>query len=105
MRGWLNIELVLGILLVTSFTSVGLIALWAATSPRHWFLRIAALVAFLAPLLMIRAYELFLIFAFESALIVFVIVLGRRGPWNKANWKWPRVSISVGGALLGTAII
>lgn len=33
----LTIELVLAVLLVASFTSVGLVALWGETSPRHWF--------------------------------------------------------------------
>ncbi|MEX2316063.1 MAG: hypothetical protein WD669_02855 [Pirellulales bacterium] len=40
MRDWLTIELVLGVLLVTSFTCVGLLSLWAATSLRHWFAQI-----------------------------------------------------------------
>ncbi len=57
MRDWLTIELVLATLLVTSFTCVGLVALWGATSPRHWFVRTAVVLAMLSPLLLRPMYE------------------------------------------------
>jgi hypothetical protein len=82
MRDWLTIELVLGTLLVTSFTCVGLVALWAATSPRHWFLRTVVVLAPLSPLLAVPAYEPFLIFALQ----VFVIVIGVQC-WPSLNWR------------------
>jgi hypothetical protein len=60
MREWLSIELVLATLLVTSFTCIGLLAVWAATSRWHWFVRVAVVLAVLAPFLLIPAHELFL---------------------------------------------
>jgi len=70
MREWVTIELVVGALLVTSFTTVGLIALWAATSRWHWFLRIAVVLALISPILLVPAYEPFLVFAIETCAIV-----------------------------------
>jgi hypothetical protein len=78
MRDWLTIELVLGALLVTSFTCVGLVALWAATAPRHWFLRTAVVLAVLSPLLAVPAYEPFLVFAIQACVIVAGVKLR---PW------------------------
>jgi hypothetical protein len=67
---FLTTELVLGALLVTSFTSMGLIALWAATSRWHWFVRWAVVLATLSPLLAVPPYEPFLIFALQAGVIV-----------------------------------
>ncbi|HEX2475890.1 MAG TPA: hypothetical protein VHK01_14155 [Lacipirellulaceae bacterium] len=69
MPDWLMIQLVLAVLLVTSFTCVGLLALWAATSPRHWFVRAAAVVAALLPLLLVPAYEPLVVFALQSVIV------------------------------------
>ena len=41
-------ELALAVLICTSLTCVGLLALWAATSPWHWFLRTAIFVGMLS---------------------------------------------------------
>ncbi len=65
-------ELVLAVLLVSSFTCVGLLALWAATSQRHWFVRVAMFVGVLSLLLLIPAYEPFVAFAVQG----FVTALG-----------------------------
>lgn len=78
MRDWLTIELVLAVLLVTSFTCVGLLALWAATSPRHWFVRTVAVLAVLSPLLLVPACEPFLAFVLQAVVVVF----GTR------IWRW-----------------
>jgi hypothetical protein len=70
MRDWLTIDLVLGTLLVTSFTCVRLVALWAATSPRNLFVRTAVLDAVLSPLLVVvSALALFVVFAIQRILI------------------------------------
>jgi len=70
MRDWLTIELVLAVLLVTSFTCVGLVALWAATSPRHWFVRTAVVLAILSPLMLIPAYEPLVVFLIQFIFVV-----------------------------------
>jgi hypothetical protein len=79
MRNLLTIELVLGALLVTSYTCVGLAALWAAMSPRHWFLRAAVVFTALSPLLLVPALELFLVFALQAVTIVTGVAI----------WNWP----------------
>jgi hypothetical protein len=70
MRDLFLMEIVLAALLVSSFTIVGAVALWAATSPRHWFARASVVVAFLSPLLLIPAYEPFLTLSLEAAFVV-----------------------------------
>jgi len=82
MHDWLTIELVLGTLLVTSFTCVGLVALWAATSPRHWFIRTAVVLAALAPLLAVPAYEPFLALSLQACVIVAGVQIW---PWVKRS--------------------
>jgi hypothetical protein len=83
MREWLTIEVALGTLLVTSFTCVGLVALWAATSPRHWFLRTAVVVAFLSPLLLIPACEPFLTFMIQAGIVVGGVIAWRRATFSR----------------------
>jgi hypothetical protein len=78
MHDWLTIELVLAVLLVTSFTCNGLLALWAATSTRHWFVRTATLLGALSPLLLVRAYEPFVVFVAQSSVIAFGVFAYRR---------------------------
>ena len=78
MADWLNIELVLGVVMVTSFVSVGLLTLWAATSPRHWLLRCAAVLGVLSPLLMVPAYELWIVFALEACVVMTGVL----------SWRW-----------------
>jgi hypothetical protein len=78
MREWLTIELVLSTLLVTSFTCVGLLALWAAKSERHWFVRTAIVFIVLSPLLAVPALEPFVVFAIQSAVVAFGVMLYRR---------------------------
>jgi len=48
-------EIALTVLLVSSLTCVGLLALGAATSQRHWFVRTAAFVGVLSLLLLVPA--------------------------------------------------
>ena len=70
MDNWLPLELVFGTLIVTSFTCNGLLALWAATSPRHWFVRGAAVLALLSPLLLIPAYEPWIALTLQALIVV-----------------------------------
>lgn len=63
-------QFVLAVILVTSFTVVGLLALWAAASPRHWLLRTTVVLVVLSPLLMIPAYEPWIVFALQACVIV-----------------------------------
>jgi hypothetical protein len=70
MRELLTMEVVLAALLVSSFTIVGVVALWAATSPGPWFVRAIVVIGILLPLLLIPAYEPFLTLALEAAFVV-----------------------------------
>lgn len=63
-------ELALATLLVSSLTSIGLLALWAATSPRHWFLRTAVFLGVVSLLLLIPAYEPWVAFVLQGAVVV-----------------------------------
>lgn len=82
MRDWLTIELVLGTVLVASFTSIGLLALWAATSPRHWFFRAAGLLAAISPLMLVPAYEPLIVFALQAC---FVVAGSRVWHWRRGE--------------------
>jgi hypothetical protein len=73
----LSIDLMLATLLVTTFTSVGMLALWIATSPRHWFIRTAAAFALLSPLLLTPAYEPILTFGLVFAIVTCGIAIYR----------------------------
>src|SRR5262245_33963068 len=54
-----------------------LVAVWAATSDRHWFLRILALWAAIMLMVPIRAWEPAWLFGLSSPLIVGFILMGR----------------------------
>jgi hypothetical protein len=62
-------ENALAVLLTSAHATTGLMALWAALSPRHWFLRTAAFLAMLTPLLFVPAYEPFIALAIEGAVV------------------------------------
>jgi hypothetical protein len=69
MRAWLTIDLVLGTLLVASFTCVGVLALWAAASPCHWFIRATVVLVALSPMLLVPAYEPIVAFALQCLVV------------------------------------
>lgn len=103
MRDWLTIELVVGTLLVSLFSSVGLLALWAATSSRHWFLRASVLLAALSPLLLVPAYEPLLILALEAATVALGVKLWQ---WlAKTNRVQGTIHFSLKSLLLLTPIV
>ncbi|TWT85844.1 hypothetical protein Pla123a_06510 [Posidoniimonas polymericola] len=68
------------LLLFTTLTSVGLIAAWAATSTRHWFVRTMAFLAVASLPLLIPAYEMFVAFVLQGL----VVALGVQA------WRWRR---------------
>jgi hypothetical protein len=70
-------QMALAILLTSTLTTNGLIALWAATSHRHWFLRTALYVACVSPLLWIPAFEPFIGFVLQGAIIAAGVQAGR----------------------------
>lgn len=71
-------ELALAVLLVSCFTSVGLLAIWAATSERHWFLRYGAFFAVVAISLLIPAYEVFIALAIQGFVVIFGVISSYR---------------------------
>ena len=67
------------ILTVTSITWVGLLAIWAGASRRHWFLRAGVFVGVLSLLLLIPAYEPFVAFTLQGAVVAVGVKLYRCG--------------------------
>jgi hypothetical protein len=78
MQNRLSPDVVVGAVFVTSFTAVGLMVLWLAHSRRHWFLKTAIFAFSLLPLLVVPAYELFLIFTLEAGTIAAGVLLWQR---------------------------
>jgi len=87
--------LVVGTLLVTTFTSVGLLGLWATTSRWHWFLRTGIALVVLSPLLLIPAYEPLLLLVVQLAVVAVGVVAYR--------WRCRRESRRGVGAREGNA--
>lgn len=61
-------------LIVSASSLVGLLAIWAARSQRHWFVRIAVVACPIALLAAVPAYELVLIFLSEVAAVALPFV-------------------------------
>lgn len=66
---------ILVVLIWTTFSVSGLVDLWAGLSQRHWFLRMMVVVGFITLPLMVSAYELVLIFLFQSALTTLPLLI------------------------------
>lgn len=79
MQNLLTVELLVAVLLVTTFTSVGLLGLWAATSRWHWFLRVVVVLGVLSILLLRPMYEPFFIFLTQVGTIAPGVALCRHG--------------------------
>ena len=73
-----KLEPVIVLLIVTSVTTVGILSIWAALSPRHWFLRTAVFLAALAPLAFVPAYEPFIAFVVQGAVVACGVTF----------WRW-----------------
>ncbi len=76
--------------IVAAASAQGLLALWAATSRTHWFVRALAVWCGVMLLVPIRAYEPAAIFALSGPLIVAVIVLSR---WGRQKYSLPEKGI------------
>jgi hypothetical protein len=110
-----TLELLLGTLLVTSFTCVGLFALLAATSPRHWFLRAATILAGLTPFFLIPAYEPIVAFGLQSIVVAAGVFAFRQrtGHYSLSSQldeaaqvkPPPHLRFSLSSMLLGTVIV
>lgn len=87
MDDWLIIDSTLAVLLFSSFVCIGLLALWAAESPVHWFARSMVLAAVVSLPLLIPARELPALFAIEALVVVLGAVFWR---W----WKGRRQNVS-----------
>jgi hypothetical protein len=71
------------IILISALTTVGLIAVWAATSLGNWFWRTMAFLGAMSPLLLIPAYEPFVAFVIQGAVVAGGVKIAR---W-RANRK------------------
>jgi len=72
----------LALILASTAAFQSLIALWAATSPRHWFWRALAMWGAVMALVPIRAYQPAIVFAISSPLIVAAIMAIR---WRRQS--------------------
>ncbi len=88
------------ILLVSLLTSVGLLAIWAATSRAHWFWRTMLFLAALTPLLLIPAYEPFLAFVIQGAVVAAGIQLVKWRAARKRSEPFFRTRFSLRTILL-----
>jgi len=70
--------------IVAAVTAQGLLALWAATSRVHWFVRALAVWCGVMLLVPIRAYEPAAIFALSGLFILAILLVAR--------WRWQRPS-------------
>ncbi|MBA4104414.1 MAG: hypothetical protein C0485_01560 [Pirellula sp.] len=74
-------QIALAILLVSTLTTNGLFALWAATSRRHWFVRTAIYLASISSLLLVPAYEPFIALTRQATVISGGVALRRM--WDR----------------------
>jgi len=78
---------------------VGIVALWAAASRRHWFLRTAVVLAVVTAPLLIPAYEITFEAAVQSLVIAIGVAIWRIVRWRRENSEpfidslRPRVSL------------
>jgi hypothetical protein len=81
------------LLLATWFAAISLLALWAATSSYHWFIRAIVALCGTALWLAVPAYEPVIVFGFET-LLVAIGVWAYRGRQKNLSTQ----SLSAGGA-------
>lgn len=87
---WFSIMSV--VVLVTAYSLVGLVAIWGALGRGHWFLRIAAVLFFLAPWLAAPDYRFWVAFFVQST-VALVALLGIRGLRTSADSMQPTFSL------------
>lgn len=66
------------VVLVTAYSLVGLVAVWGALGRGHWFLRVSAVLLFLAPWLAAPDYGIWVAFLVQSAIVLVALLSIRR---------------------------
>ncbi|QDS98044.1 hypothetical protein [Adhaeretor mobilis] len=98
----------LTLLLTCTFTCVGLLALWAATSTRHWFVRTAVFLGTLAPLLAIPACEPLVTLTVQGITVIAAVIITRwiqnRKP-KEARVAGGGFQFGMGDMLLATVVV
>jgi hypothetical protein len=87
---WLPRAAALAGLALLAHSLVGLVAIWAALGRPHWFIRLAVLGGVLSLGLPIRAYDLVLIFATQSLVVLVPLWLDR--------WRTERIASRAGSS-------
>jgi hypothetical protein len=102
--------LAVAVLLVSSLSTAGLLALWAATSRRHWFVRVAVYLAAISPLLFVPAAELFVLFALQGLVIAAAVAWWRRKnsvrivfAGDRTRWRFSMSTLLLAMAPVGVA--
>jgi hypothetical protein len=93
------------ILLISALTTVGLLALWAATSTAHWFWRTMGFLAAISPVLLIPAYEPFVAFSIQGAVVAAGVQFAKWRTARKEGEAFFKSQFSVRTVLLTMAPI
>jgi hypothetical protein len=93
------------ILLISALTTVGLLALWAATSTAHWFWRTMGFLAAISPVLLIPAYEPFVAFVIQGAVVAGGVQFAKWRTARKQGELFFKSQFSLRTVLLGMAPI
>lgn len=106
---FLSAEVLYGLLLVTTFASVGLLGLWAATSRWHPFLRTTIVLAILSVLLLRPMFEPFVMLVSQVATIAAGVAayrwLKNRKQANAADAKRTRYQFSLKTLLFVSTLV
>ncbi|HEV3338794.1 MAG TPA: hypothetical protein VG125_00510 [Pirellulales bacterium] len=90
-------------LIVSAASLVGLLAIWAALSPRHWFLRAAAIGGLLGMLTVLPAFELVQISLAETASVAAPLVGLRL--WRQGRFRFLLVDVFLATSIVAAAIL
>jgi hypothetical protein len=96
---------VVAILLISALTTVGLLALWAATSTVHWFWRTMGFLAAISPVLLIPAYEPFVAFVIQGAVVAAGVQFAKWRTARKQGESFFKSQFSLRTVLLAMAPI
>ena len=94
-------------LLLTSCGLTGLLSVWAANSAHHWAIRAGSFVASFATLLLIPAYEPFVMFITQGATVAAGLQLARWRGWIRWHHETGKRNqrLSILACLLGTVFV
>ncbi len=90
----------LALLLFSSLTCVGLFSIWAATSSQHWFLQTMLFLGVISTVLLIPAYEPFVAFLLQGAVVTAGVQLARWWRERSTNSAERRTRIALRTILL-----